>query len=864
MIGQGRKSVAWVNPQGYVYINGTANINGSRRFSIDEDTGNSVIEKLIDDLWQPASFETGPNSLWVGRNVGIAGVGHHLVTESADGHLHFHAHSEYDEETCITDAQIVNVYQFTERLVYQPDESGSWTGTNYEFISPAPEHTIVSKGYLKTDTTAATKPVRIQTWTGTDDTGDLIFNQWYPASNFPASSEIDIEYAGALEFVTGNNYFTRYSSEADFSMKMNAAGTFPWVAADLGMVREENLLQTKGWVSEDTWTEKDYFIDGRKIYVCNVTGVQTGTWEDNSDKWDILSDKGYVDSFDNKALKTGIISGGALSIASSTTISIAPGTGIILDSTDASNIIRTDVSWDEVLGYSPNLSLDGSNIILVDSSGTISDIRNVDKTDETYRDYIILGTISIFMGGIIMADSRPYNLGYVSQSFEDFHRDVIGPATISGLIYSSNTTDLALKYSSGRIYDIGCGFALGEQNTPNEKDISGATTPVLFMTYHDGPTLLPDGSPTIYVNPDKIDNGDGTTSPVGNNNWTIQRIFYSPTATLVSYGQEEYNTFDLALDAMYSQEFFEAGALPASWFRAYLIIKEGAIDLSDTTQAVFFEAPKFRLSGAGGGASVGVSAHSSLLRLEWNVAGHLFENGGTLDIGGYGFITTNYIAGESLIVAGAGTDGSTLLNFNMIRRWAFQQEGSGTACALRLRNTLGQNKNFFIDTNGNTSWRNYDGSGLHTTINSNGFWGKLGSTVVATTQPQLDNSTRVATTAYADTASGSNLWTKISTTLKNNSGVDTFEFDDGVRVRLAVTPSAAHMRSPNSENIVWVDNTGTAIVGKLTVNLDLIAQSDFYLGDPDTDGTGLIKMEGNEIEFWTRVGGVYNKVGGFS
>ena len=34
---------------------------------------------------------------------------------------------------------------------------------------------------------------------------------------------------------------------------------------------------------------------------------------------------------------------------------------------------------------------------MVDSAGTISDMRNVDKTDETYRDYIILGTISIYM-----------------------------------------------------------------------------------------------------------------------------------------------------------------------------------------------------------------------------------------------------------------------------------------------------------------------------------------------------------------------------------------------------------------------------------------------------------------------------------
>ncbi len=647
------------------------------RLAVDSETSFLRIEKNVEGLWQPSSLEVSANTLWVGKNVGLGGIGHHLVTETMDNHSHFHAHSNFYEGLSVKDTQVVNVYSYTERLVFQPDDSGNWAGTTYEFVSPSEDHVLIGKGYLQTHTTAATQPVRIRTWVGTDDTGTLIFDQTYPASNFPADSEITIDYAGYLEFEAGNYYFTRYSSSAAFSLKTNASVTFPWVAADYSLAREENLLQTKGYVSGEDFDKGDLLIDDRQIYVCLTSGTQSGTLADNADKWnnleymavsgtdtqDLVTVSGHlqseidsVDSFYNRTLKTGIISGGALSVATTSTINVASGTGIVIDATDASNITRSDVSWDEVLGYAPNLSLDGSSIILADSAGNISDMRNVDKTDETFRDYIIIGTISIFMGMVIFADSRPENLGYDAQSFQDFVRDIIGTSTISGLIYSANGASLALKYTSGRIYDIGSGFAIGEQNTPNEKDISGATAPVLFMTYHDGPTLYPDGAPSIYVNPNKIDNGDGTTSPVGNNNWTVQRIFYSPTATLVSYGQEEYNTYDSALDAFNTQDFFEAGALPSSWFRAYVIIKEGATDLSDTTQAVFFAAPKFRLFGVGG-AGGGVSAHPSLLKLEWDVAGHLFEDAGVFDIGDYDLVTGSgsVTFGAPVEVVGSGT-----------------------------------------------------------------------------------------------------------------------------------------------------------------------------------------------------------------
>ena len=57
-----------------------------------------------------------------------------------------------------------------------------------------------------------------------------------------------------------------------------------------------------------------------------------------------------------------------------------------------------------------------------------------------------------------------------------------------------------------------------------------------------------------------------------------------------------------------------------------------------------------------------------------------------------------------------------MLQFSTERPWAFQQEGTGSNSHLRLRNTLGFNKQFSIDTDDKTAFRTHDGSSTAVTI----------------------------------------------------------------------------------------------------------------------------------------------------
>ncbi len=226
------------------------------------------------------------------KGTSVTSLGHHVAALSPDGHLHFHAHNEFDGEICTEDGHMTNAYSYTERFILQSDNSGTWTGTLLEYVITSPYHILSNKVYNQTDSTAATEPVRIRMYQGTDDTGALIFDQTYLASNFPASSEIERMQDGYVEYDEAEDYFIKYSSDANFSLKMNSANAAPWTAADVSILREESLLQTKPWVSGDTWNSDDYFIDSRKIYICNTTGVQSGTFSSNAALWDSVGDTG--------------------------------------------------------------------------------------------------------------------------------------------------------------------------------------------------------------------------------------------------------------------------------------------------------------------------------------------------------------------------------------------------------------------------------------------------------------------------------------------------------------------------------------------------------------------------------------------
>ncbi len=280
------------NTEEYLYLKGDESTNDSIRLAINPDTGDAGPQRRIDGLWQADSWESGADTVWIGIRVGMTACGHHVMTEDSDGHFHYHGHSKYDGQLSTSNAKIIDAYSYTERLVLQPDYSNEWTGTSWSSGSTGYVHNVSRKTYFKIGTTAPTAPVRFQMWEGTDDTGPKLFDRYYPASQFPASTEASIVTNGYLEQLAGVDTYSRISSTSTFSLLTNAAETSIWIAADVSFVREDDLMQTTEWISGETFTEDQWSVQNKKIYVCNTTGVQTGTFASNIALWDLLSHEG--------------------------------------------------------------------------------------------------------------------------------------------------------------------------------------------------------------------------------------------------------------------------------------------------------------------------------------------------------------------------------------------------------------------------------------------------------------------------------------------------------------------------------------------------------------------------------------------
>ncbi len=330
-----------------IYLKGTEDTDGSIRFAVDTDTGFAVIQKRLSGLWSAATLRTGSGSVYVGIRVGIGAAGHHIITVDTDGHYHFHAHAKWDGQLSTSQAKIIDAYNFDVRRVLQPDNTGVVTKTEFGFSFPAANHALIEKAYFQTDAVVATTPVRIRVWAPTDTiltsgtllvgkkylisnyvAGDdftnvgaaynvtgvvfeatgttpttwtnssgitflsLTFDQYYPASDFSASSEQSLVTTGLLEFFRGEIYHFQINCDTLMSFKTNAANTFPWFAVDVADVNEDDMLQTTEWVTGRSFTVGQWSVQNRKIYICNTAGIQTGTFASNIALWDLLSHEG--------------------------------------------------------------------------------------------------------------------------------------------------------------------------------------------------------------------------------------------------------------------------------------------------------------------------------------------------------------------------------------------------------------------------------------------------------------------------------------------------------------------------------------------------------------------------------------------
>ena len=316
-------------------------------------------------------------------------------------------------------------------------------------------------------------------------------------------------------------------------------------------------------------------------------------------------------SYVQNLLSTGLIETGNLSITPATSclkFSLSAGKGIVVDNHTCPDApTQTIVSWTAFACQDPVcIATQTVTHIGIDACGAITK-QSCAFTDTQLRDIIQIGVIA-HPGPAILStidQARPPASPY--HGLSDLS-NAIGILNVCGNAYGAAGATLNLNKTIGKTFKLGLNFPTSKKN-PNVVD-NAAQLPIVSQIFYEhqdgcgGHTFL---APASLVDPTKYDDGSGTLACVGACQYTIQRIYFTPSAqdTAIVYGTATYCSLAEALGARETEAICVAPVLLVDFsFRGWLAVKGSATALNDACDASFVDAGKFgQASGSGATSS---------------------------------------------------------------------------------------------------------------------------------------------------------------------------------------------------------------------------------------------------------------------
>ena len=328
-------------------------------------------------------------------------------------------------------------------------------------------------------------------------------------------------------------------------------------------------------------------------------------------------------------LYTGLLHGGRITSASSTTFSVSSGSGVIV-SLNAS--IETDpyptinfVHWpsynNQTLTY---LTSSIQTFLAINSSGTIHQQTSAFSSTD-YDNYITLGTVlhqnTSSINGSITYPNVAY--GYKQRTY-DFVK-AFGPLKLSGYTIVPSGS-LGLQVGSGNAFADGRNYQ-NDPNNPSYVTDPGTAVSKIFRYYQSGSQFIQDtngGAGYTVIDPARYnDNGVLTTVPGGGSNrqWSLQRVFWYPNSAtkgiVVYYGNATYDSSTSAIANLPFETFNEVeNTKQNAVYLGALALRNNA-DFTDSTSYVVLPGGVFRaVGGQGGGGNVPTTRLTDLSDVE--------------------------------------------------------------------------------------------------------------------------------------------------------------------------------------------------------------------------------------------------------
>lgn len=311
-------------------------------------------------------------------------------------------------------------------------------------------------------------------------------------------------------------------------------------------------------------------------------------------------------------LNTGMLYGGSLSYSGSY-LYVQPGSGVIVD--HSASLVRevspivSYIKWNAITASMTNIATSQNTFVYIDKAGNLQQ-QTSNFTPTQYHNYIPLGRVSHYDYANINGVANLVQTTYDANGQQSEFIRAFGPLKVSGMGISGQTETLRLNVSSGTTFNLG-GFYQQNPEMPSTYDSPTYNTSSIVRIYRSGSGYAFDNNAGSYytvINPTQYDDGSGVLQPVGNNNWSVQRVFLNPLSgrSHVYYGQAKYTTLQNAINAITSEPFTESDITAKSYtFVGFLAVLAQTTNLTNTTDNRIVQAGLFRNIGGGGGGGTG-------------------------------------------------------------------------------------------------------------------------------------------------------------------------------------------------------------------------------------------------------------------
>ena len=283
---------------------------------------------------------------------------------------------------------------------------------------------------------------------------------------------------------------------------------------------------------------------------------------------------------------TGLCVGGVLTIgAPTTTFTVSDGHGYIQEAG-----VNYYVSWTGKTNIAvTNIASQNITFVSIDKDGTIIQ-QGTPFTNTQRRSLLIFGVVvHVNRTSVDAINTEAQVLQYNTNQVYDLY-DALGFMNVSGNIFSANSGLLITK-SVGTIFKTGSNYDIDTLN-PHLKTLPILGTVTFEYRYSDGTSEAP---LRTAIDPDNLDNLSGGLTALGNNKWSIQRIYsFISNNVKIQRGQNEYDSLESAIVALAQEPFtVETSIANNGLYRCALILQKGTADLTDLAEATFISIGKF-------------------------------------------------------------------------------------------------------------------------------------------------------------------------------------------------------------------------------------------------------------------------------